>query len=106
MEHNSAPNGQHPEFPNHYNHKIFRWRRNELQWSYPVITARCGLHKNTLRQVFRGLAGNKTAFKVAQVLGLDWAMVHELDLPEEKYNRAVLNGAHLIAPTTVVSNSR
>lgn len=106
MTHNSA----HAElFPAHYNHLLLDWRRRELKLSKRAISRLLRFHHSVVTDIFRGLSTNKTVFPVALYMGLDWAKVHDLNLAEEDYPSAVLNGSlqgsHLIAPQEAVSNS-
>lgn len=96
-------------FPAHYNHLIMSARRRELGLSIRAIARLIKCRHNTITEVFRGRASSKKVYPVAQVLGMDWAMIHDLSLSESDYRRAVLSdtlqGAHLIAPQRAVSNS-
>lgn len=46
----------------------------------------------TVRKVFMGKATSKKAYPVSQALGLDWSMVHNLELKESEFHLAVRNG--------------
>jgi hypothetical protein len=91
MEHNSDLNQQYSGFHSFSNHHIFQWRRTSLDWIFTVITSLTDVHRNKFREVSRGIF-------VARALGLDWAAVHDLDLPAEYFDKAILNERHLIAP--------
>lgn len=72
------------------------WRREELGISIQEVARRTGQPFETVRKVLGGKATNKTAFKVSQILGLDWSLVHKLDLKESEFHLAVLNGARRV----------
>lgn len=80
-------------YPNGYNHELLDWQRNELQISIQEVARRTGQPFETVRKVFKGIATNKTVYRVVKVLGLDWSMVHRLDLPKVEFHLAVLNGS-------------
>lgn len=106
MELNSAHGAL---FPAHYNHLLMDWRRRELGLSIYAIAELINLRYHTIRAVFQGVASSKSVYPVAELLRLDWAIVHDLTLRNESdFNAAAgvaVRGAHLIAPEQEVSNS-
>jgi hypothetical protein len=106
MEQNPADTLHNPVF---YNHRLMEWRRIQLGLSIHAIERLTGIHRITIRAVFQGNGSYEKVYQIVCLLGLDWALVHERDLPESMYHRAVaggvLPGAHLIAPQQPVSNS-
>lgn len=58
-------------------------------------TARnANVNRETIRKILRGQASGKAAYPVAEALGLDWAMVHNLELKKSEFHLAVVkNGA-------------
>lgn len=59
--------------------------------------------ETTIRKVFQGNATNKKVYAVVHLLGLDWASVHDLTLPETSYHLAVLP-ARAIEPPLIAPN--
>jgi hypothetical protein len=45
-----------------------------------------------VQKIFKGKANNTTVYPIAKVLGVDWSMLHKLDLPESEFHLAVRNG--------------
>jgi hypothetical protein len=103
MSQNSIPR---PHYSVHYNCGLLAWRRKALGLSKRRIAELIPANRNSVQAVFRGMASYKTLRPIADLLGLDWAMLHRLNLPEDDYPLAVLSGAHLIAPAEVACNSR
>ena len=46
----------------------------------------------TVRKVLQGKSTNKSVYPVANFLGLDWMMVHNLELPSIDFRSAVRDG--------------
>lgn len=97
------------QFPELYNHRVYKWRLGELNLKSTDIARLIGGRRGTVAKVFKGHGSNKIAYKVADALGLDWAAVHDLDLPEHLFPLAVRYGAsggrQLIAPQEGSGNS-
>lgn len=93
-------------FPAHYNHFLVDWQRRELGLSKRAVARLIGRRHSSVNNVFRGRASSELVYPVAQVLGLDWAKVHDLTLVESDYPHCIradlLRGAQLIAPTETV----
>lgn len=93
----------------HYNVSLFKWRRGQLGWTNTKITGLLNVCERTVYVVFKGQAKYQSVRAVADLLGLDWALVHDLTLPESHYHLAVRHsidqGAHLIAPSNQTDNS-
>lgn len=81
------------QYPNGYNQKLLEWRRDQLDISMQEVARRTGQPFNTVRKVFMGISTNKTVYRVVKVLGLDWSMVHRLDLIRDDFHLAVLGSA-------------
>lgn len=84
---------------------MFIWRRDTLDLSNRKIAELTGLDRRAVGAVFRGTAPYKVVYQVAQLLGLDWAMVHSFALIEDDYRLAVRRGAQFIAPQATTDNS-
>lgn len=56
------------------------------------VSKRAKIHYRTAGKVFAGRANNRKAWPVAKVLGLDWAMLHDLSLKPDQFHLAVRNG--------------
>jgi|SRR5688572_31415891 len=50
------------------------------------------MNPDTVSKVFKGKASRKQVWRVATFLGCDWALLHDLNLPQSEIDRAVLNG--------------
>lgn len=79
-------------FPAFYRQDLLDWRREQLGWTIQETARQCGENFETVRRVLHGKTTNKKAFQVCATLGIDWCMVHKLDLPESEFHLAVLNG--------------
>lgn len=92
-----------------YNVDLLQWRREQLGLTFTGISAMIPLRRATVIDVFQGRASSESAHKVALALGLNWALVCDVALPEDFYYLAVRyfvpEGRQLIAPTSETSNS-
>lgn len=97
------------QWPALYNHRLLSWRKRELGLTNVLLAKLTGFSRDTIREVFAGTASSKSVFPVTRVLGLDWAIVHDLALPEEQFHLAIRNGqlrgSQLIAPQRASGNS-
>lgn len=48
--------------------------------------------QDTISRVFNHVASQKKVKPVSDFLGVKWDKLHDLDLPQNQYHRAVLNG--------------
>ena len=98
------------QYPARYNHLFMDWWRRQLNLSIRGIARDLCAREATVADVFRGIATSKKVYPVAEHMRMDWAVVHDLTLVEEDFpgvfKQVFPEGAHLIAPTIVVSNSR
>lgn len=90
MARNHAVPPQHSA--HYYRHDLLTWRRKQLGLSMREIARRVGIHNDTSREVFRGMASGRLAYPVVKLLGLDWAQVHNLKLKKSEFHLAVVNG--------------
>lgn len=79
-------------FPGLYRQDIFEDRRKELGWGVLETARRANVNRETVRKILAGKASGKTAYPVSEALGLDWAMVHDLELKKSEFHLAVRNG--------------
>jgi len=79
-------------FPAYYRHDLLNKRREQLGLSVREVWQQSGVKENSTRRVFLGEASNKHVFPIALFLSMDWKMIHDFDLPEDQFRRAVLNG--------------
>lgn len=81
------------QFPGLYRPDILRERIKDLGISKLEAARRANVKPETLRRVLAGKASRKTVWPVSQVLGLDWSMIHNLDLKLVDFHLAVRGGS-------------
>lgn len=90
-------------YPAYYNHELLVWRKQRLKLTVRQVAKMVGGYSTTVEKVFQGKATSKMVFPVVQALGLDWALVHDLTLPEIQYHQAVLP-PHMAATPLIPPN--
>jgi|GEM_PF-5582063 len=76
-------------YPAFYNHELMKWQLEQLGISIQELARRTRQPYETVRKVLNGKSTNKTAAKAADELGLDWCMLHKLDLDQSNFHLAV-----------------
>lgn len=69
------------------------WQLNEMRLSMLQVSTLAKINYSTTRKVFDGRANNNKVWRVAKVLKLDWAQLHNLDLQESDFHLATKDGA-------------
>lgn len=94
----------------YYNVSLIKWRQRQLGLLTADIVRLLDIAERTIYMVLQGRAKYQSVAQVVRLLELDWALVHDLSLPESHYHLAVRNGinqgVHPIAPIEEASNSR
>lgn len=76
-------------FPNLYRHDRLREAAEQQGLSLLQISGLAGVAYGTTRKVFAGKANNRKVWPVAKVLNVDWAVLHDLKLDEDRIHLAV-----------------
>lgn len=66
------------------------WQLNHMGMSMLEVSHLAKINYSTVRKVFDGRANNSKVWPVANVLGLDWAQLHNLNLKESEFHLAVV----------------
>lgn len=69
-------------FPNHYRHDLLRKAAWEQRLSASEVSRLAKINPRTVGVVFEGKANNRKVKPVADVLGIDWTVLHNLDLSQ------------------------
>ena len=79
-------------FPGYYRQDIIKHRCAELGLSGLKTAKLAEINRETIRDVLAGKASSKKVWPVANVLGLDWAQLHNFELKPSEFHLAVRNG--------------
>jgi hypothetical protein len=77
------------KFPNLYRHDLLKWAAWEQRLSQREVSQRAKINPRTAGVVFAGRANNRKVWPVANVLGIDWAALHNFKLKESEFHLAV-----------------
>lgn len=82
-------------FPIPYRHDLLLWRIVSLGTTPEAVAREAKTTGTTLSRALSGTCGTyKKIQQIAKVLKLDWGALHDPNLKEPDFHRAVLNGGH------------
>lgn len=79
------------KYPGHYRQDMLHWFRERMELSVSAVAVAAGVNKQTTQRVFDGVATQKQVWRIARYFKIDWAMLHDLNLPFTEFHRAALN---------------
>lgn len=67
-------------FPGFYNWHLLVEKAEQLGWSQRKTAREAKVNAETIKKIFKGKANNSKVYAVASVLGVDWVLLHNVEL--------------------------
>ena len=67
-------------FPGFYNWHLLVEKAEQLGWSQRETARKAKVNAHTIKKIFKGKANNTKVYAVATVLGVDWLLLHDIEL--------------------------